>query len=188
MSVNLSATDNAGGSGVKEMIYSASGAQRLASTTVPGASAVIPITREGTTTITYRARDHAGNLAAARTVTVKLDKTPPVVVAVALPALLRPADHRLVNIRVTVGVVDLLSGANGFTLVSVTSSEPDSGTGGGDVPGDIVGWALNTADRAGQVRAERSPTGRGRVYTLRYEATDKAGNKRIVPAFVAVPR
>ena len=52
VSVNLNATDNAGGSGVKEITYSASGAQPIASTTASGASVSLRITALGTTTLT----------------------------------------------------------------------------------------------------------------------------------------
>ncbi|MBI5385686.1 MAG: hypothetical protein HZA90_13490 [Verrucomicrobia bacterium] len=189
VTVNLSATDNAGGSGVASITFRASGAQTIASTTVPGASAVVPLlTREGTTTITWFATDAAGNAEPARTLTVKLDKTPPLFLPVAKPALLKPADHRLVTVKVSLKVWDGLSGANGFTLVKVESSEPDSGLGGGDLPGDIKGWSPGTADLQGQLRAERSPTGLVRFYTLWYQASDKAGNTLKLPALVAVPK
>ncbi len=59
--------------------------------------------------------------------------------------------------------------------------------GGGKVPNDIQGWALNTADLQGQLRAERSPSGIGRLYQVWYQATDKAGNTLKLPALVAVP-
>jgi alpha-tubulin suppressor-like RCC1 family protein len=79
VTVSLSATDT-GGSGVEEIIYSATGAQPIASTTVPGDTALIPITTEGETTITYHATDNAGNVEAPEnTLTVKLDKSAPTV-------------------------------------------------------------------------------------------------------------
>lgn len=67
------------------------------------------------------------------------------------------------NIKVTVGVADRLSGANGFTLVSVTSNEPDSGLDGGDLPGDIVGWATDPAigDRRHSTRPQLRGAGSG---------------------------
>jgi pimeloyl-ACP methyl ester carboxylesterase len=79
VTVLLQATDNFGGSGVKQITYSASGGQALAATTVAGESAEVVITAEGTTTLTYAAIDQAGNREAAKTVTVKPDKTPPTV-------------------------------------------------------------------------------------------------------------
>lgn len=56
-----------------------------------------------------------------------------------------------------------LSGSGGFVLTAATSSEPDDGLGDGDTVGDIQGFAIGTADAAGQLRAERSGKGTGRA-------------------------
>jgi hypothetical protein len=80
VTVDLSAADNAGGSGVKEITYSASGAQTIASTTVAGSSVSgISITAEGTTTLSFFAEDNAGNAEATKTLVLKIDKTAPTV-------------------------------------------------------------------------------------------------------------
>jgi hypothetical protein len=73
----LSAVDSAGGSGVKEIDYSATGAQPIAATSAAGNSVQIPITAEGSTTISYSAVDNAGNREGEQTFTVKIDKTAP---------------------------------------------------------------------------------------------------------------
>ena len=44
---------------------------------VAGSSTSILITTEGVTTVTYHARDNAGNVEADRTLVIRLDKTPP---------------------------------------------------------------------------------------------------------------
>ena len=78
--VRLNASDVSGGSpgsGVKELHYSASGAQTIADTTVNGSSATFMITGEGVTAITYFAVDNAGNEEAAKTVAVQIDATAP---------------------------------------------------------------------------------------------------------------
>jgi hypothetical protein len=72
----LTAEDNPGGSGVKEIHYSVGGGPETA---VAGASASISFSSEGTTTVSYFARDNAGNSEAPRTFVIKIDKTPPVV-------------------------------------------------------------------------------------------------------------
>jgi uncharacterized repeat protein (TIGR01451 family)/uncharacterized delta-60 repeat protein len=78
VSVSLSAADENGGTGVKQITFSASGAQTIPSTTVTADSAQVPsITSEGTTVISYYATDNAGNNETAQTVTIKLDKTAP---------------------------------------------------------------------------------------------------------------
>jgi hypothetical protein len=59
--INLNATDT-GGSGVASLTYAATGAQIIASTTVNGASATTPlISNNGLTTLTFAAKDVAGN-------------------------------------------------------------------------------------------------------------------------------
>jgi hypothetical protein len=77
--VSLSASDNTDGSGVSQIIYSASGAQAIALTTVSGASANFVISAEGETTVTYFARDIAGNSESAQSVVIRIDKTAPVI-------------------------------------------------------------------------------------------------------------
>ena len=73
VTVNLSATDDAG---VKEIVYSIDGG---ANTTVSGSSASVNVSTEGTKTISYFARDAAGNEESAKTFTVKIDKTAPAI-------------------------------------------------------------------------------------------------------------
>ena len=111
-------------------------------------------------------------------VTNKIDTTAPSVSCNATPSTLRTSanNHKLVNIAASVNVTDNFggSGADGFNLVSVTSNQADSGLGRDDVPNDIQGWALGTADLSGQLRAERYRT--DRTYTLTYQGTDLAGN------------
>ena len=74
--------------------------------------------------------------------------------------------------------------SNVTCTLSVRSNEPESGTSGGDVPSD---WEIIDGHRL-QLRAERSPKGNGRVYTISVTCVDDAGNARVRTAFVAVPR
>lgn len=121
------------------------------------------------------------------TVTVKVDKTAPQLTCSATPGLLWPPNHQLVPVNTTVSVVDNTAGPAGFTLASVTSNEPDAGLGLDDVPNDIQGWTAGTADVEGQLRAERSDSGTGRIYTVTYEGADHAGNTASCSTVVAVP-
>ncbi len=79
VAVDLTAADEPGGSGVNNIAVTFFGAQADPPRTISGASASIPITAEGTTTVFYNARDNAGNEEAIKSATVRLDKTPPVV-------------------------------------------------------------------------------------------------------------
>jgi len=97
-------------------------------------------------------------------------------------------NHKLVDIKATPTITDNTggSGANGFTLVSVTSNQPQSGLAKDDVANDIQGWSIGTADTSGQLRAERY--GGARTYTLTYRGYDLAGNTKNCSATVTVPK
>lgn len=75
VTLTLNAADNDGGSGLRELVYSTGGAF----THVYGPTAVIPFNVEGTTNVIFYAKDQAGNMEAAQTFVVKLDKTAPVI-------------------------------------------------------------------------------------------------------------
>ena len=181
MTIALSATDNAGGAGVKEVHYSLDGAA-TGSQVVPGGSATVTISAEGTTTLTYFAVDNAGNQEAPQTVTVRIDKTAPTLAG--LPAAgcsLWPPDHRLVEVGL-VSAQDSLSGTAGAPVVTVTSNEPANGTGDGDLEPDVL-----ITGGAVQLRAERAGNGTGRVYTIKATASDLAGNTASATATCKVP-
>lgn len=77
LTVTLNA-DDGGGSGVNRIVYSLTGAQ-TGGATVPGATATIPITTQGKTTVTFHAVDNVGNVEPDKTLVVGLDSGPPVV-------------------------------------------------------------------------------------------------------------
>jgi hypothetical protein len=66
------------GRGVAEIHYSLTGAQ-TGSGTLPGGTADFHVTAEGVTTITFFARNPDGQTEAAKTLTVRIDRTPPVI-------------------------------------------------------------------------------------------------------------
>ena len=81
VTVTLNSADNesTGGTGARQITYSASGAQSIDSTVVQGNSASVTVNAEGITTITFFATDFAENVEAIKTVVVKIDKTPPTI-------------------------------------------------------------------------------------------------------------
>jgi hypothetical protein len=180
VNVTLQATDN-GGSGVQNISYALTGAQQ-SSPVLAGNPAEFTVSSEGITTVVYGASDTAGNVEPAKSLQVKVDKSGPAIQG--LPAAgctLSPPKHQLVQVA-TVTASDALSGVASFN-VTATSSEPDNGTGGGDIAGDIVingGTVL--------LRAERAPAGKGRVYTIAVTATDVAGNASTASATCMVPK
>lgn len=153
-----------------------------------GCASVTLTTESGGTILTCSATNGVG-LTTSRSVTVRIDKTPPILACKSVtPNLLWPPDHRLVGVTTLVEVSDNLSGAD-FLLQSARSNEPDNGLGDGDTPGDIQGFVVNSSSIAGLLRAERAGTGNGRVYTFRYGASDRAGNPALGCTLqVTVPR
>jgi hypothetical protein len=179
--VTLNSTDSEpGGSGVKEIDFTLTGAQ-TGTNKILGGTASVTISAEGTTTLTFFAIDNAGNQESPKTLTVKIDKTPPVISG--LPAAdcsLWPPNHKLVDVG-TVSAADALSGVSSFDVTG-TSNEPAN-------PGesDIVITGSNLDPRDVQLRAERLGTGTGRVYTLTATAADVAGNTTTSTATCVVP-
>jgi hypothetical protein len=179
VTVTLSATDNA--SGVRQVQYSLAGAQTAGPVVVQGSSTSFTVAAEGRTTVSYFATDVAGNVESPKILVVSIDKTAPVISGMpAAGCTLSPVKHQLVQVAV-VTATDALSGAS--LKVTATSNQPDSGTGGGDVAGDIV---INGGTV--QLRAEQSPGMGTRIYTVKAVASDAAGNTRTATATCSVAK
>jgi hypothetical protein len=122
--VDLSASDEAGGSGVQSITYLIAGAQATPTTVVSGSAASISITTEGISEITFWATDNEGNDEAAQTLAVRVDKTAPSISGSASPA---PNPNGWNNTPVTVTFVcsDATSGlaAGSPPAPTVLSSE-----------------------------------------------------------------
>jgi predicted extracellular nuclease len=124
----------------------------------------------------YRASDHDPVIVGI------CDAIPPQVEVQVTPDTLWPANHKYVTVEATVDVFDA-SGETTLTLVSVTSNEPDDGQGDGNTTNDIV----IVDDYTFKLRAERSGSGDGRIYTITYRVTDACGNSTVATATVTVP-
>jgi hypothetical protein len=178
VTVTLTASDS--GSGVDATYYTVDGGDQRTGTAVT-------ITAEGTHTVTYWSVDKAGNTEAKHSATVRLDKTAPTVKVTVDKDMLWPLNHQLVSVTASVYADDSLSGIDSVVLTSITSSEADNGLGDGDTPNDIQGADFGTFDTNFMLRAERAGNGPGRVYTITYTVTDKAGNKTKASATVTAP-
>ena len=81
-------------------------------------------------------------------------------------------------------------GGGTVTLSAVVSSnEPQEGLGDGDESPDWTGPVIDQASGVIflELRAERSGSGNGRVYTIRITATDGAGNSSLADVQIIVP-
>jgi hypothetical protein len=120
VTITLTASDDDGGSGVKEIHYQLTGAEEEI---IPGDSVQIPLTTEGITTLTYYAVDNSGNIETEKCLEVKLDKTPPQTAYSIDPP---PNEEDWINslpVKVSFTATDHLSGV-AFTTEDKTITEP----------------------------------------------------------------
>src|SRR4051812_40542268 len=125
----------------------------------------------GTTTITWTAADAASNSASAtQTITVN---APPLVTTggTANPNSLWPPNHKMTPVAVSYGITGGC-GTGTCAITSIPSNEPIDGLGDGDTSPD---WQIVDAHHV-TLRAERSGTGTGRVYTITITCTDGGGH------------
>jgi pimeloyl-ACP methyl ester carboxylesterase len=115
------------------------------------------------------------------------DTTPPTLAVSVSPSVLWPVNHNLIPITATISVQDNLDQNPSVELLSITANEPVNGIGDGNSDGDITGADFGLDDREFSLRAERSGTSTGRIYTITYRARDAAGNTTIATATVTVP-
>src|SRR5262249_50489556 len=97
-------------------------------------------------------------------------------------ATLWPPDHRMVSVSV-LDVRDADGDPVTIDITQIVQNEPTLGIGSGDTCPDGAGLGIATA----LVRAERSGTGTGRVYTMHFTATDGQGGSCQGQVQVCVP-
>ena len=150
-------------------------------TVLPASGSFFPV---GTTTVTARATDGSGNTATCSfTVTVN-DVEPPVIHdLVVTPPVLWPPNHKMKVITADYTSTDNCPGPI-TCQITVTSSEPENGTGDGDAAPD---WEILN-DHHLKLRAERAGNGNGRIYTVKISCTDQYGNTGIGTRTVLVPK
>ena len=146
VTVSLSATDpGAVASGVNEIVFSASGAEAIGETHVSGASASITITAEGITTVTFHAKDNAGNTEAEQSVIVRIDRTAPTIAGTAAPAP-NAAGWNNTTVVVTFACADSLSGIASCTApIALPNDGANQGASGTavDLAGNTAGTAVS---------------------------------------------
>ncbi|TRO48737.1 PKD domain-containing protein [Candidatus Bathyarchaeota archaeon] len=152
--------------------------------TVLGTEADLNITFDlGTHVLTLSATDDSGNTGT-DTVTIEaVDTTPPEINVSVAPDIMWPPNHKYADVETVVIVHDVVDPSPSVVLVSVTSNEADNAKGDGNTVNDIV----ILGDTMFKLRAERSGTGQGRVYTITYSATDASGNSAEAAVTIVVP-
>lgn len=120
----------------------------------------------------------------ANEVTITVEDTTPLEFSLSVaPDVLWLANHTMVLITPTLTVSDNCDESPEVMLVSITSSEDDDAKGDGHTSDDIQ----ISANGSIYLRAERSGTGTGRVYTITYQAVDDSGNITVRSVTVTVP-
>lgn len=159
VTLTLKSTDNAGGSGVKQVTYSVGGAQSIASTVVNGSSASFTVNTEGMTTITFFGTDNAGNVESTNTQTIQLDKTPPSINCGAPDGIWHASD-----VSIACSAADLLSGLANSTDVSFSlatsvpaGTETSSATTGSHSLCDAAGNCATAGPLAGNMVDKKAP-------------------------------
>jgi hypothetical protein len=138
----------------------------------------------GDTAVTLTITDDKGVIdTCTATVTVE-DTTAPEFSCSVTPNVLWPPNHRMVLIRPSLTLADACDESPEVTIESITSNEPDNsiGTGDGNTTDDI-----QVIDGEIYLRSERNGRGRGRIYTITFQAEDESGNVTLCETTVTVP-
>ena len=106
VTLTLSAVDVPGGPGIRDITYSAAGAQPIALTNHAGSSAQITISQEGKTVVQYHATNNDGVAEALHTRDISVDKTSPTITFTGN----QQAYGILETVKITCSATDALSG------------------------------------------------------------------------------
>lgn len=120
------------------------------------------------------------------TVSDDADVTPPTINSLtADPSLIWPPNHKMIDVELNVDVVDDQDPLPVCQIAGVTSNEPIDGPGDGSTEPDWVVPDPSVLEL--QLRAERSGTETGRIYTVAVSCSDAAGNTSTATVPVTVP-
>lgn len=171
-SIELSATENDGGSGVSALYYTLDGQNWLPY------SFPVAVESQGITTLGVYAEDLAGNSSETDWVEIKIDTEAPVLDLTPSVSTLWPPNGKLVEVPISVTASDETSGLASLRLCVIDEYglvEPEM-----DVSSSTVTVSL--------VASRNEDDEDGRVYTLVLTGTDAAGNAASASAMVVVPR
>jgi len=142
----------------------------------------------GNHAITLRVTDHSGAMNTESMTLAVADTGRPSLSVTLSHDLLWPPTHQMVAVHASVHAEDAC-GATQVVLASILSDEPEDAPGEADgaTLHDVQGAAIGTPDFDFLLRAERSNTGDGRIYSVSYKATDASGNAIWTTRKVTVP-
>ena len=147
----------------------------------PASGSTFPL---GATTVAATATDSSFNSSSGTFQVTVQDTTPPTIRSLtASRSVLWPPNHKMVLVKIAADAIDAVDPAPATRIISVTSNEPENGEGDGNTPSD---WRI-TGDLTLELRAERSGSGSGRIYTITVESRDATGNASTATVPVIVP-
>jgi YVTN family beta-propeller protein len=157
VTLTLSATDNSNGSGVASIAYTVANGTTAAASTTPSATASVVVSAEGVSAVTYRSTDKAGNVEAAKTLTVRIDRIAPASSASRTPA------------------PDASGRNTGPVTVSIVATDAQGGSGVQSIAVLRTNGTSTVGDTFTGTSASVVVSAPG-VTSVSYQATDNAGN------------
>jgi FG-GAP-like repeat/FG-GAP repeat/PQQ-like domain len=149
VTLTLDATDNSGGSGVKEVTYQVGATSQVV---VPGASKTLLFNSEGVYPLAYFATDNAGNVEATQSLAVQIDTTPPTIASSQTPPA-NGAGWNNSDVTVTFACADALSGVATCTFPAMVSTDGANQA----VTGVAIDRAANSATASRVVNLDETP-------------------------------
>jgi hypothetical protein len=149
VTLTLTATDNSGGSGVKEVTYQI-GAQSPVVTA--GGSKTLLFSSEGVFPLTFFATDNAGNVEATQSLLVRIDKTAPTIASSQAPPA-NGAGWNNSDVTVTFHCADALSGVATCPSPSLLNTDGANQV----VSGAAVDRAGNSATASRTINLDKTP-------------------------------
>ena len=149
MTLTLDATDNSGGSGVKDVTYQVGVAPKVV---VPGGSRTLLFNSEGVYPLAFFATDHAGNVEATQSLSVQIDTTAPAIASSQAP----PANGSGWNnsdVTVTFACADALSGVATCSSPAMVNADGANQA----VTGVAIDRAANSATGSRVVNLDETP-------------------------------
>src|SRR5262245_176931 len=176
VSVALSTTDNCSGASRTEKSADGGITWQLY-------SGNLVIGDEGITSIYYRSIDRAGNIEAAQSLTIKIDKTAPYISLSANPSIIWPPNGKTVVVAINGEATDSVSG---LEIVSYVVTD-EYGSLLEIAPRSLSGNSAKWSERL-ELEARRDGNDQdGRVYQVKAILSDTAGNAATATVNILVP-